>query len=921
MKTRGGSPRAPRLDRIALVVLVLGIVAVGLSLAVDVQWRVTFGTFAPALNNVEEARLSAAAAYLTVTRADAGDPTGALDDAAALVDRARLAVADALAGRSRIVGLAGRPLGDEPLLRRLGEYGVALDGLKAVITRPAGAEAQGEAAREDVARRVAYARVDAVGQEVESRLLRGFSGAIARQHAWQMVGLSAWLGLVLLVTGVVVVRGSRRRAAAAMLEESEERYRELFEEMAQGVVYQDGSGAVIGANPAAERLLGVTLEQLQDRTSLDPRWRAIREDGSPFPGDEHPAMQVLRTFEPVSGVVMGVFNPREERVRWLQVGAVPEFRAGRSAPFRVFSTFEDITERKQATAALEESEERFRSLVETLSDWVWEIDAEDRYVYASPQVKEVLGYEPAELLGRTPFDLMPEEEARRMRETFHANKEQRRPFALLENVNLHKDGRPIILETSGTPVLGPDDALRGYRGTDRDVTTRRQAETERRRLAAAVEQATEAYLITDTQGLIEYVNPAFERITGFSGQEAIGQTPRIVKSGRQDVTFYEKLWGTILAGEVWAGTLVNRRKDGAEYYESMTITPLRDERGDVVRFVAVKSDITSRIELERQLAQAQKMEAVGRLAGGVAHDFNNILQAMLTTTQLLAFPRDGSPAASSGEVRELTNLVERASQLTRQLLLFSRRERTLPEPGDLNDIVRSVESLLRRLLRANIAFAVDPAEEPLPIRADHGQIEQVMVNLAINAADAMPGGGSLTIITGADGAEGVWFAFRDTGGAFPRSCTRRSSSRSSPPRRPGGGRGSVSPSSTGSWPPTVARWPWRASPVGGRRSASACRSFRWPRRPALRAAGGRSSGAAASGCSSWRTSPPCARRSSSSWSGSATRPWPRPRARRPSPWAGTSPSTCCSPTPCCRGSPGWTWCARCGTAGPVCASS
>ncbi len=749
----------------------VGFVAVGLGLAVEAQWRITFGTYAPALNNVEEARLSAATAYLSVTRADAGDPTSGLTDAAALVDRARLAVEDALAGHSRIIGLAGRPLTDEDLVRRLRTYAGALDRFKAVVEVP-GAAGTGRG-QGDVGRRVAYARADAVGQEIESRLLRGFSRAIAQQHAWQTTGLAGWLVLVLIVTGLVVVRGRRRGAAAAMLVESEARYRELFEEMAQGVVYQDPSGAITGANPAAERILGVSLEQLRARTSVNPEWYAIREDGSTFPEGEYPARQVLATGRAVSGVVMGVLNPREQAVRWIQVAAVPEFRDGEVTPFRVFTTFEDITGRKRAVEALRESEERFRSLVETLSDWVWEVDAEDRFVYASPQVTRVLGYEPAELLGRTPFDLMPPEEAGRMREAFRASKAQRRAFALLENVNIHKDGRPVIMETSGTPVIGPDGSLRGYRGTDRDITTRRQSETERRRLATAVEQATEAYLITDTRGVIEYVNPAFERITGYRSDEALGLTPRIVKSGRQDRAFYEDLWRTITGGEVWAGRLINLRKDGREYHEAMTITPLRDERGEVVRFVAVKSDITSQVNLERQLAQAQKMEAVGRLAGGVAHDFNNILQAMLTTTQVLGIPQDGAPAMPREEVRELEGLVDRASKLTRQLLLFSKRERTRPEPGDLNDVVRTVENLLRRLLRANISFSVELAGDRLPVRADHGQLEQVMVNLAINAADAMPDGGALAITSGAGavpgsgGAEGVWFAFSDTGGGIP----------------------------------------------------------------------------------------------------------------------------------------------------------
>ena len=145
----------------------------------------------------------------------------------------------------------------------------------------------------------------------------------------------------------------------------------------------------------------------------------------------------------------------------------------------------------------------------------------------------------------------------------------------------------------------------------------------------AIEQAAEAVVVTDATGKIQYVNPAFSTMTGYSREEALGKNPRILKSGKQDAAFYTSMWATILAGQVWRGEMINRRKDGSLYTEKMSITPVRNEQGKMTHIVAMKEDITARKLLEDQFRQAQKMEAVGRLAAGVAHDFNNLLTIII----------------------------------------------------------------------------------------------------------------------------------------------------------------------------------------------------------------------------------------------------------------------------------------------------
>ncbi|MBI5709708.1 MAG: PAS domain S-box protein [Candidatus Eisenbacteria bacterium] len=281
----------------------------------------------------------------------------------------------------------------------------------------------------------------------------------------------------------------------------------------------------------------------------------------------------------------------------------------------------------------------------------------------------------------------------------------------------------------------------------REVEERRRAEASLLKLTRAVEQTADAVVITDRNGRIEYVNPAFETLTGYARDEAVGQTSAILKSGAQPPAFYQELWQTILGGGVFQALFVNRKKSGERYHEEKTITPIRDETGAIMNFVSTGKDISGRVKLEEQLRQAQKMEAIGRLAGGVAHDFNNLLTTMLGYSQL---SRSGlqpdQPIARNLE--EIEQAVHRAAALTRQLLAFSRQQVLQPKILDLNRLVLDLDKMLRRLIGEDIELRTCPASGLGRIKADESQIEQIVLNLAVNARDAMPEGGNLTIETG-----------------------------------------------------------------------------------------------------------------------------------------------------------------------------
>jgi PAS domain S-box-containing protein len=267
-----------------------------------------------------------------------------------------------------------------------------------------------------------------------------------------------------------------------------------------------------------------------------------------------------------------------------------------------------------------------------------------------------------------------------------------------------------------------------------------------RRYSAVLEQLAESVVITDTAGEIVYVNPAFEQTTGYSRDEAMGQTPRLLKSGKHDENFYADVWKTISGGKVWHGRFINKKKDGALYTDESTISPVRNESGVITNYVAVNRDITHELDLENQYHQAQKMEAIGQLTGGVAHDFNNLLTAINGYAELLQWqiPTD-DPRRQM--VDQILRSGQSAADLTRHLLAFSRKQIIEPQIVDLNDVLVKAQKMLGRIIGEDISFAVNVAPELWPIKIDPAQIEQVILNLAVNARDAMPNGGQLTIST------------------------------------------------------------------------------------------------------------------------------------------------------------------------------
>ena len=259
-------------------------------------------------------------------------------------------------------------------------------------------------------------------------------------------------------------------------------------------------------------------------------------------------------------------------------------------------------------------------------------------------------------------------------------------------------------------------------------------EEKHHRLTAAIEQAAETVMITDKRGVILYVNPAFESVTGFTREQAIGKTPALINSGRHSREHYRELWSTLLAGKTWRGHFTNRRKDGSLYEEEAVISPVRNPHGEIVNFVAVKRDLTHQSRLERHLHHAQRMEIIGRLAGGLHHEFSNILMAMRTHAerQLQAAPAGETPE----DLARLVELANRGEELVRRMSAFSANQADEPALLDVNDTIREFEPLARHLLGPAHTVLMETDPRAPMVLLTPGHLEQVLANLLVQIGRA-----------------------------------------------------------------------------------------------------------------------------------------------------------------------------------------
>ncbi|HVX88030.1 MAG TPA: PAS domain S-box protein, partial [Gemmatimonadales bacterium] len=437
----------------------------------------------------------------------------------------------------------------------------------------------------------------------------------------------------------------------------------------------------------------------------------------------------------------------------------------------------DLRTVAEAEASVRESEERYRRLADNAQDIIYRVRLRPtlRVEYISPRVQELIGRSPQEFYAdpQLPYKAVLEEDRETLYELLTGASGAGAPRLLRW---LRPDGSLLWMEHRSTTLRAPDGSAEAVEGIARDVTAQVAREQQLRLVERALEQLVEVVVITDRSGRIVQVNDAFERVTGYTRAEALGHTPRLLKSGRQDAGFYERMWRALSAGKVFAATVVNRRKDGSLYDAELVVSPVRDAAGEVSHFVGLQRDVTLDRARDEQLRQAQKMEAMGQVTGGIAHDFNNLLTVILASANIIEdeLPPGGEAA---GSLRDMVHAARHGTMMVRQLLAFGRHGNLTPAPTDLGRVAGDFLDVLRRVIPETIR--IDPLQGHAPIAlADRVTLEQILLNLANNAKDAMPQGGTLSFALGesphpATGTPFATIAVTDSGIGMDADTLRR----------------------------------------------------------------------------------------------------------------------------------------------------
>jgi PAS domain S-box-containing protein len=434
-----------------------------------------------------------------------------------------------------------------------------------------------------------------------------------------------------------------------------------------------------------------------------------------------------------------VLSPKDNR--WYHVVNTPIYHTDGSMSKQAMIT--DITERKAAEKALRESEERYRALYEDNPSMYFTMDAEGTVLSVNSFGAEQLGYTVEELVGQPVLNVFHPDDREAVRDQFARCLQSPMEVAHWEFRKVRKDGSVLWVKEAARAVHGRDgDPV--VLVVCEDITERKQAEEERVRLVTAIEQAAEAIFMADTDWIIHYVNPAFERMGGYGRSEIVGQHVCILESGKHDKPFYDSIRETLNRGEVWSGRLINKKKDGTFYQAEATASPVRDQSGAVINYVAIHRDITHEVMIERQLRQAQKMEAIGTLAGGIAHDFNNILAAITGFTEM-ALRKVPKQSPAQRDLERVLNAASRATDVVRQILTFSHQTELERKPILVAPLVKEALKLLRSSLPTTIDIRQDIAisREEGVVLGDPTEIHQVLMNLCTNAAHALRGRGGI----------------------------------------------------------------------------------------------------------------------------------------------------------------------------------
>jgi two-component system cell cycle sensor histidine kinase/response regulator CckA len=381
----------------------------------------------------------------------------------------------------------------------------------------------------------------------------------------------------------------------------------------------------------------------------------------------------------------------------------------------------------------DKTEHLLHMILANVEDLIAVIDLQGKRLYNSPSYSRIFG-EREQLRGTDSFKDIHPDDRDMVRRVFQETIETGVGRRIVYRFTV-PDRPTRYIESQGNVIRDARGAVANVVIVSRDISEAKRIEEERTRLDMAVEQAAESIVITATDGTIVYVNPASEHQTGYTREELLGANPRIVKSGKQEESFYRTLWATILRGDTWSGEITNRRKNGTLYREEMTISPVRDRSGRIINFVAVKRDVTYQRQIEGQLAHAQKMASLGQLAGGIAHDLNNIMSVLIGVFTLL---ESGVRDDSLKQYLKLgKDALRNGVNVGKRLMAFANTDEASQTPLAIGDVISTLQSTLFRTIEKTILINAT-TEGTLPlIQGNESAIYQTLLTISLNAREAI----------------------------------------------------------------------------------------------------------------------------------------------------------------------------------------
>ena len=530
--------------------------------------------------------------------------------------------------------------------------------------------------------------------------------------------------------------------------ESEWHYYASFAQAAVGIAHVRLEGGWFHVNQRLCEMLGYPSEELlkgnvQDITHPEDRDASLA------------LMQEVVRGTRESYALEKRYLRRDGSILWAELN-ICLVRDERGNPSYLLGVIVDIGERKRIEEALKRANEELArrveeksgeldTLIRTANVAVLGMDVGGNVTVLNEAAEKLTGYSRSELVHRNWFEaIVPRSVYPEVWDVFQRLLATGEPKNF-ENMILTRSGEERYVVWQNSVVRDRGEVV-GTISFGIDVTERKQKEKEWRELSAAIEHAPELFMLANADGVITYVNPGFEAATGYTRAEIVGKTPRVLKSGTHDQQFYRGLWETIERGEVWRDRVTNRRRDGSTYLEQKTIAPITDAGGAITGFVGIGRDITPEVELEAQLRRAQRLESLGTLAGGIAHDLNNVLTPILLGVESLGLEHPDPQTRVILDI--IAKTARRGADIVRQVLGIARGVEGKRGEVQLRHVLHEIASIVQETFPKSIALKYEVTRALWPAMGDATQLHQVVMNLCVNARDAMPNGGTLLLGAG-----------------------------------------------------------------------------------------------------------------------------------------------------------------------------